>query len=356
MAGDDALRQLCACDSVFRERYEGWSVLGRGPWATVVRTQSRDLGHDIALKVFVNLDPERLARVRHEVRAVQALSTPYVVHVHSLFDRGALAWFEMELVEGTNLQEEMERLARGGDGLPLIRAHEIALAVSRCVWHAHRHGVVHRDIKPANVLLPASGQPAAKVSDFGIARLADVVHATPPGTITGTPLFASPEALAGQPVGPAHDVYALGVTLYTLFTGGRLPFDVARPTSIASLRRLQLAGEPVALRTHAPAIDDQVERAVMCAMASSPADRPSLRRVVLALERAHARLVAGNSNAGIHVPVNAWRIALASLGLAALGLWARFGRRRDRFVPPARNGGSAREDEEAAMRPRPPQP
>jgi serine/threonine-protein kinase len=164
--GDDALRELCCCDSVFRERYEGRHVLGRGPWATVVRTSSRDLGHDLALKVFVNLDPELLARVRQEVLAVQALATPYVVQVHSLFDRGALAWFEMELVEGRSLQEELDRLAMDGGGVPLRQAYEIALAVARCVWHAHRHGVIHRDIKRSNVLLPASGQPAAKVSDF----------------------------------------------------------------------------------------------------------------------------------------------------------------------------------------------
>jgi serine/threonine protein kinase len=233
----------------------------------------------------------------------------------------------MELVEGTNLHQELERVAKVGDGLPLIRAYEIALAMSRCVWHAHRHGVIHRDIKPANVLLPASGQTAAKVSDFGISRLADVVLATPPGTITGTPLFASPEALAGEAVGPAHDVYALGVTLYALFAGGRLPFDVARATSIASLRRLQLAGQPVALRTRAPALDDQVERTVMRAMASLPADRPSLRRIVLTLERAQSRFVVANNRTGARVSVNTWRIAVASLGLAALGLWARFRRR-----------------------------
>jgi serine/threonine-protein kinase len=178
VAGDDALRDLCFSDAVFRERYEGWKVLGRGPWATVVRTRSRDLGQDIAVKVFVNLDPELLERVREEVRAVQALPTPNLVHTYSLFGRGSVAWFEMELVEGRNLQEE-DRLATAGERLALVRAYDIALAVSRCVWHAHRHSVLHRDTKPANVLLPSSGEPAAKVSDFGIARLADVARATP---------------------------------------------------------------------------------------------------------------------------------------------------------------------------------
>jgi len=62
--GDDALRELCFSDAVFRERYEGWDVLGRGSWATVVRTRSRDAGQDVALKILVNLDPELLQRLR----------------------------------------------------------------------------------------------------------------------------------------------------------------------------------------------------------------------------------------------------------------------------------------------------
>ncbi len=264
VSAPDALRTLCFSDVVFRERYDGWRVLGRGAWATVVRTRSRDFGRDIALKIFVNLDPELLERVREEVRAAQALATPYLVHTYSLFDRGTIAWFEMEVVDGPNLHQEMDRLSAAGERLPLVRAYEIALAVSRCVWHAHRRGVLHRDIKPANVLLPASGEPAAKVSDFGIARLSDTSGATPPGTVTGTPRFASPEALAGHTVGPGHDVYALGATLYALLAGGQLPYEVTGRAPIASLRRArdrrrrtthcghQRYGAPVARRPGEP--------------------------------------------------------------------------------------------------------
>jgi len=109
LPGGDALRELCFSDAVFRERYEGWRVLGRGTWATVVRTRSRDVGHDVALKILVNLDPELLQRVRDEVRAVQALATPYLVHTYSLFDRGTIAWFEMEVVVGPTLQQQLDR-------------------------------------------------------------------------------------------------------------------------------------------------------------------------------------------------------------------------------------------------------
>lgn len=316
LPGDDALRDLCFSDSVFKERYEGWHVLGRGTWATVVRTRSRDVGHDVALKVIVNLDPEQLQRVRDEVRAVQALATPYLVHTYSLFDRGTIAWFEMEVVRGPTLQQELDRLAKRARRLPLARAYEIALAVSRCVWHAHRHGVLHRDIKPANVLLPVSGRPAAKLSDFGIARLDDVSRATPPGALTGTPRFASPEGLAGQPVGPAHDVYALATTLYALFSGGQLPHAVPGGTSLAQLRTIQLTARPVPLKSLAPELEPRVERTLMKALSADPAGRPAARKIVLALERAQARAQAAQRGERHRLAVSLRRVRVVGGGVA----------------------------------------
>jgi serine/threonine protein kinase len=288
----DGLRDLCFSDAVFRDRYEGWRVVGRGTWATVVRTRSRDAGRDVALKIFVNLDPELLQRLREEVRAAQALATPYLVQTYSLFDRATIAWFEMEAVEGPTLHDELDRLASAGERLPLTRSFEIALAVSRCVWQAHRHGVLHRDIKPANVLLPLSGRPAAKLGDFGIARLADASPATPPGTIVGTPRFASPESLSGQPVGPAHDVYGLATTLYALFSGGRLPYPVPANASLALLRTVLHTERPSPLRSLAPEVDARLERTLLQALSRDPAERPSARRLVLALERAQVQALA----------------------------------------------------------------
>ncbi|HSD28212.1 MAG TPA: serine/threonine-protein kinase [Vicinamibacteria bacterium] len=305
-------------------------MLGRGSWSTVVRTRSRDAGRDVALKVLVNLDPELLERLREEVRAVQALATPYLVHTYSLFDRGAIAWFEMEVVDGPTLQQELDRLAAAGGRLPFVRACEIALAVSRCVWHAHRHGVLHRDIKPANVLLPVSGRPAAKLSDFGIARLADVSRATPPGAITGTPRFASPESLAGQSVGPAHDVYGLAITLYALFSGGRLPHDVPAGSSLALLRGIRLTERPAPLRRFAPEVEPRLEHTIMEGLSSDPAERPAARRVVLALERAQVRAVAalGHDAPGVEVSVSRLKIRILGLGSAVLRVVARLLKRR----------------------------
>jgi serine/threonine-protein kinase len=329
VSADDPLRTFCYADPLFRKRYTGWSVLGRGPWATVVKVRSVALGQDIALKVFVNLDAELLDRVRQEVRAVQALATPYIVRVYSLFDREALAWFEMELVDGPNLQTDLDRSAGDGTRFPPVRSYEIALAVSRCLWHAHRHGVLHRDVKPANVLLQATGQPAAKLGDFGIARLSDVASITPKDAVVGTPRFASPEALAGEPVGPAHDIYSLSATLYTLFTGGQVPFALTAATSVAELRRVQATVRPPSLRTLAPHLDPDVSDIVMRSLAWSAAERPSPGEVVRTLERAQSRWAAAALRRGERheVSVSSWRIALAGLGLAALGIWARLQQR-----------------------------
>ena len=100
----DALHQLCRADPVWAERYEGWTELGRGGSASVVRTFSRATGEDIALKVFHHLAPEDEQRFRQEVRSAQRLTSPHIVRTYGAFPRGRLAWIEMELVEGPVLR------------------------------------------------------------------------------------------------------------------------------------------------------------------------------------------------------------------------------------------------------------
>jgi serine/threonine protein kinase len=321
-----ALRELCLADPTFSERYEGWTVLGRGTYATVVRVLSRDAGRDIALKVFEGLSPEMAARVREEVHAAQSLATPYFVQVYSVFDHGRITWFEMELVEGLNLDQELERLVRLRRHASLRRNSEVALAISRCVWHAHRRGVLHRDVKPANVLLPRSRVPPAKLTDFGIARVGNGSGATPNGSITGTPRFASPEALAGGPVGPAHDVFGLCTTLYALFSGGRLPFPVAADAGVDVLRDAQLRTKPVSLRALVPEIDPEVARLISLGLSPDAGGRPDVSAIVLALERVERTWAGGRGQAnGRRVT---WRVATVGFGLALLGLWTSVQRRR----------------------------
>jgi len=280
----DDVRAACLADPVFRQRYEGWELLGRGSHATVVRTFSRDAAHEVALKIFVDLEPGALARIREEVRAAQSVATPFLVQARSLFDRGQIAWFEMELVDGPNLQQELDRLAAQRRRFAAGRANEIALAVARCLWQVHRAGLVHRDVKPANVLLPSSAHHAAKLTDFGIARLMASVGPTPDGAITGTPRFASPEALAGKIVGPAHDVFGLCVTLYAIFSGGRHPFNVLAGLSLSSLRRMHEHARPVPISRWTRRLDPALRRLLMDGLSADPLARPRIEEFVLRLE------------------------------------------------------------------------
>ena len=278
------LRELCLSDPIFRQRYEGWEVIGRGTYATVVRTKSRDAGREVALKIFQGLSPDLVERVRAEVHAAQSLATPYFVQVYSVFDRGPITWFEMEAVDGPNLEQELMRLARREQRPSLSRAREVALAISRCLWHAHRRGVLHRDVKPANVLLPRPGVPAAKLTDFGIARVGNRSGATPTGSITGTPRFASPEALAGAAVDGAHDVFGLCTTIYALFAGGRLPFAVPADAGLAVLLDAYRTATPTALRDLVKGLDPQVSHLVGAGLRPDPHARPDVGTIVVALE------------------------------------------------------------------------
>jgi serine/threonine protein kinase len=225
----DALHNLCLADPTWAERYDGWTELGHGGSASVVRTRSRATGEEIALKVFPRLSADEWRRYQDEVRNAQRLTSPYIVRVYSPFPRRTFAWIEMEWVEGPNLRQELERLAP--EPVPLPRLVEIGAALSRALVAAHSEGLIHRDVKPANILLPASGRPAAKLGDFGLSRLTDATRLTRSGLLVGTPQFAAPEVIEGRSAEPASDVYASCLCLYLMLSGNRVPFDIEDPLS-----------------------------------------------------------------------------------------------------------------------------
>jgi len=237
------------------------------------------------------------------------------VRVYSLFCRETISWFEMEFVDGCNLNDE---LIRALAHLPMERRVEISLAVTRGLWHAHRRGVLHRDVKPANVLLPTSGDPPAKLGDFGIARVESQSDSTPRGAIVGPPLFASPEALAGQAVGPAHDVYGLASTLYMLFSGGHTPHPRGRSERCGTFANSR-DSPPIPISTLVPNVDHRVGQVVMSALRPNPEQRPGLGTLVRALE------VARNSGSFVLRPSTArpWRMLLGGVARAAAALWGR---------------------------------
>ena len=201
-------------------RYRIERLLGRGAMGAVVLGRDADTGRLAALKTLslssefsADEVTEVRARFLREADAARRLQHPDIVAVYDTGQEAELAYIAMEYVAGRDLQQ----YTHVSQQLPLPWVVHIGSRVARALAHAHRQGVVHRDIKPANVLIdPKAG--VVKVTDFGVARLADACR-TRTGMLLGTPTYMSPEQLSGQRVDGRTDLYSLGVTLFQLLTG-----------------------------------------------------------------------------------------------------------------------------------------
>ena len=211
-------------------RYRLLKSLGSGGMADVYLAHDDILDRDVALKVMSSRyasDEEFVERFKREAQSAAALSHPNIV---SIFDRGesedGTYYIAMEYLPGGTLKNRI--LKRGA--LPARTAAAVALQMAEALRAAHERDVIHRDIKPHNILITGLGD--VKVTDFGIARAAASSTMTRTGHILGTAHYISPEQAMGEPVGPASDLYSLGVVLYEMLTG-ELPYDADTPLGIA---------------------------------------------------------------------------------------------------------------------------
>jgi tRNA A-37 threonylcarbamoyl transferase component Bud32/tetratricopeptide (TPR) repeat protein len=164
-------------------------------------------------------------RIYREARAIAKLSHPNIVVVYDVEDDKDLSYIVMEHIEGQDLRQvlRVEHL------LDHQRAMRIVAQVCSALDYAHRAGIIHRDVKPSNIMLLPGDK--AKVTDFGIAKIADNFSLTLPGHVLGTPSYMAPEQFEGQESDGRADIFSLGVVLYELVTGRR-PFT---GNSLASL-------------------------------------------------------------------------------------------------------------------------
>jgi hypothetical protein len=227
--------------------------LGRGAFGVVWLAHDPKLRRDVALKVpraEALADPDLRNRFVREARAAAGLDHPNIIPVHEAGEAGPVCYLASAYCPGPSLAEWL----RGrGEPVPARQAAALVAALAAAVRHAHARGVVHRDLKPANVLLappPGDGPDpdelgfVPRVADFGLAKFltGPDTHRTETGATLGTPAYMAPEQ-AGHPaaVGPAADIYALGVILYELLTG-RVPFVADTPLETLLLARSE---EPV---------------------------------------------------------------------------------------------------------------
>jgi eukaryotic-like serine/threonine-protein kinase len=251
-------------ETVAGDRYRVERALGGGAMAAVYLAHDEELQRPVAIKILADQfasDDELRTRFLREAKLASRLSHPNVVRVYDAGEAGDRLFIVMEYVAGSTL----------ADCGTLSHGEAVRLVRQACsgLQHAHDAGLVHRDIKPANLLLGDDG--VLKIADFGIARAADATQLTQQGTILGTAAYLAPEQAAGETVGPAADIYALGAVLYELLTG-RPPHPAG---SLAELGEAQRAGAITPPRDLAPSVPPAIEAAVMRALAREPRFRPA---------------------------------------------------------------------------------
>ncbi len=271
-------------------RYRILRHIGRGGMGDVYEADDLELRTRVALKRLradaVDDRDAALAaveRLRREVDLARRVSHPNVCRIFDIgrdpadADADGTLFISMELLAGETLEA---RIARDG-ALPEAEAFAIASQICAGLDAAHAAGVIHRDLKTANVMLvPASDSMRVVITDFGLAcRTSGESSVTRIGDVFGTPHYMAPELVAGGRVGPAADIFALGVVLYRLISA-RYPFDAASAWHVM-VRRLTDA--PTPLRDACPSVSPRWEQAIARCLARDPRQRPAHAREVMRL-------------------------------------------------------------------------
>jgi len=256
--------------------YEILKLLGAGGMGEVYLARDTRLGRDVALKVLpqeLTTDPERLARLEREARAVAALNHPSIVTLYGVEDVANTRLLVMEHVSGRPLSDILD-----AGGLPIGRLLQLAIPIADALAAAHDKGIVHRDLKPANVMVSAEGR--VKVLDFGLATTRPALAHTDPtqlgggaitgdGGVLGTMPYMAPEQVRGEHVDARADIFAFGTVLYEMAAGVR-PF---RGQSTMDVAAAILREDPEPLDLRRPDLPPRVARLVRRCLEKEPRDR-----------------------------------------------------------------------------------
>jgi serine/threonine protein kinase len=263
-------------------RYRLGEVIGRGGMASVYTARDENLGRDVALKLFApqSTDADELKRQEAEIELLATLNHPSLV---TLFDAGIDSrvpeeprpFLTMELVEGQDLRTRIRH-----SPVPLDELAVIGAGVADALAYIHNLGIIHRDIKPANILLVQvrPGEPLRpKLTDFGIARIIDGTRLTATGTMVGTAAYLSPEQARGTDLGPASDIYSLGLVLLECIKGAVEYPGGAIESAVARLHRSpEIPGN----------VPAEWSRLITSMTALNPLDRPTAADLETALRQA----------------------------------------------------------------------
>ncbi|MHA7984720.1 serine/threonine-protein kinase [Rathayibacter sp. CAU 1779] len=263
----------------FGGRYELQSRIAVGGMGEVWQATDLVIGRQVAIKILKDEylgDPTFLERFRSEARHAALVNHEGIANVFDYGEEDGSAFLVMELVPGEALSTILER----EHTLSTDKVLDIVAQTAAALHAAHAAGLVHRDIKPGNLLITPDGR--VKITDFGIARIADQVPLTATGQVMGTVQYLSPEQASGHPASPTTDIYSLGIVAYECLAGRR-PFTGESQVAIAMA---QINEQPPPLPV---TVSEPVRNLVYACIAKNPAERPAsaahLARAATALRR-----------------------------------------------------------------------
>ena len=263
------------------DRYELTSRIAVGGMGEVWRGRDTVLAREIAAKIMKEeylSDQSFLDRFRAEARSMGAVSDPGIAGVFDYGEENGSPYLVMEYVPGEALSAILDR----NGGMPERDVLDIGAQAAQALNAAHRSGVVHRDIKPGNLLITPEFR--VKITDFGIARVADQAPLTKTGQVMGTAQYLAPEQATGKGSTSKSDLYSLGIIMYEALAGVR-PFTGESQVEIAIAQ---------VNRQHPPlpdTVSEPVRRLIDAMLQKNPDDRPADGQAVATAARA---LLAGD--------------------------------------------------------------
>jgi serine/threonine-protein kinase len=265
-------------DQLFGGRYKLISRIAIGGMGEVWLAQDEVILRQVAIKILKQEymgDPSFIERFRIEAKHAAMVNHEGIANVFDYGEDSGWAYLVMEYVPGDSLARILER----DKVLPETKVMDIVAQTARALYAAHEAGLVHRDVKPGNLLITPDGR--VKITDFGIARVADQVGLTATGQVMGTVQYLSPEQATGKPATPSTDIYSLGIVAYECLAGKR-PFG-GDSQMIIAMAQINDIAPPLPSE-----IDERVRKLVMSCLAKKASGRPE--NALILAQRAEALL------------------------------------------------------------------
>jgi len=247
-------------------RYKLLEKIGEGGMGIVYKAKCTLLNRFVAVKILkseLSDDEDFITRFKREANSIASLSHTNIVNVYDVGSENNINFIVMEHINGKTLKQIIKENGR----LNSLNTVNIALQISKALQYAHKNNIIHRDIKPDNILITEDN--IVKLTDFGIAKVADAETITNSNKIIGSVHYFSPEQAQGKLVDCRTDIYALGVVMYELITG-QVPFNGETSISVAIMHLQEIVIPPNKVITDTP---ENINTIILKALEKEPINR-----------------------------------------------------------------------------------